>query len=232
MSNHSFARHAPPSRLARPDIDPCSHVVELASRHGFYTQEVHELDGFSHSLQSTTKSMSAHHRDLSPPATMTLPQLPQTPQILVQSPFNQSPGQLTMYPQQMQGSEEFIRSWLTEKTEEDRERQEEETIQESLRLEQRKVEQDMFRPPLSGSIPPHTEKAVISVGELTTLLRDSSLNLTEPTQQVYRPKDELSLVDIILLDDADRKITPVLLNGKSPECSCKLNIVANHGDIC
>jgi hypothetical protein len=141
---------------------------------------------------------------------MTLPQLPQTPQILVQSPFNRSPGQLTMYPQQMRGSEESIRSWLTEKTEEDKERQEEETIQESLRLEQRKVEQDVFRSPLSGSIPPHMEKAVISVEELTTLLRDSSLNLTEPTQQVYRPKDELSLVDIILLNNADRKITPVL----------------------
>jgi hypothetical protein len=54
------------------------------------------------------------------------------------------------------------------------------------------------------------QKGVISMEKLTSLLRDSNLTLTGPTEQVYRPKDEPSMVDIILLDDAESKITPAL----------------------
>ncbi|KAJ0336167.1 hypothetical protein COL154_012014 [Colletotrichum chrysophilum] len=64
-------------------------------------------------------------------------------------------GQLPGPPPQWQGAEDSMRSWLAAKTEEERRRQEEEkTRQESLRLEQRRIEADMLRTSLSGGIPP------------------------------------------------------------------------------
>ncbi|KAH7320138.1 hypothetical protein B0I35DRAFT_229491 [Stachybotrys elegans] len=58
-------------------------------------------------------------------------------------------------PQQWQGAEESMRTWLQTKAEEEKTRQEEErTRQESLRLEQRKVEMEMLRASLGGGIPP------------------------------------------------------------------------------
>lgn len=49
-----------------------------------------------------------------------------------------------------------MRTWLQAKSEEDKRRQEEEkTAQESLRLEQRRIEHDILRTSLSGGIPPH-----------------------------------------------------------------------------
>ncbi|ESZ98828.1 hypothetical protein SBOR_0797 [Sclerotinia borealis F-4128] len=101
-----------------------------------------------------TKSanMSTSHRGL-PPMT-----LPQPPQQVVPASLNQptSSLQLPAPPQQWQGAEESMRSWLQAKAEEDKRKQEEEkTRQEALRLEQRKIEQDMLRTSLAGGIPPY-----------------------------------------------------------------------------
>ncbi|KAK1971382.1 hypothetical protein LZ32DRAFT_439805 [Colletotrichum eremochloae] len=112
--------------------------------------------------------MSAHHRGLPPPAAMTLPQpshsssAPPPPPPPAAQPIGQAPstyshgmGQLPGPPPQWHGAEESMKSWLAAKTEEERRRQEEEkTRQESLRLEQRRIEADMLRTSLNGGIPP------------------------------------------------------------------------------
>ncbi|KAF4861373.1 hypothetical protein CGCSCA1_v014930 [Colletotrichum siamense] len=113
--------------------------------------------------------MSTHHRGLPPPAAMTLPPQPPhstaapppppppAPQPISQPPsaHSHAMGQLPGPPPQWQGAEDSMRSWLAAKTEEERRRQEEEkTRQESLRLEQRRIEADMLRTSLSGGIPP------------------------------------------------------------------------------
>ncbi|KFY40994.1 hypothetical protein V495_05113, partial [Pseudogymnoascus sp. VKM F-4514 (FW-929)] len=74
-----------------------------------------------------------------------------------QSMTQQQPlGQLPAPPQQWHGAEDSMRTWLQAKAEEDKRRQEEEkTAQESLRLEQRRIEHDILRTSLSGGIPPH-----------------------------------------------------------------------------
>ena len=65
-------------------------------------------------------------------------------------------GQLPAAPSQWQGADESMRNWLQAKSEEDRRKQEEEkTHQESLRLEQRKIEQTMLRESLQGGVPPY-----------------------------------------------------------------------------
>jgi len=95
--------------------------------------------------------MSAPHRGLPPPAAMTLPD----PSRVAQS-NSQSFGQMPAPPSQWQGAEDSMRNWLAAKAEEDRRRQEEEkTRQETLRLEQRKIEQAMLRDSMQGGIPPH-----------------------------------------------------------------------------
>ncbi|OTA57309.1 hypothetical protein K449DRAFT_398701 [Hypoxylon sp. EC38] len=119
----------------------------------------------------STRPMSAPHRGLPLPAAMTLPQ-PPPPQAPgpphppapgpplhaqgppIPSPHSQSLGALPAPPQHP-GSEDSMRSWLVAKAEEERRRQEEEkTRQESLRLEQRKLEYDMLRTSLDRGIPP------------------------------------------------------------------------------
>jgi hypothetical protein len=100
--------------------------------------------------------MSTPHRGLPPPAAMTLPQPSQGPPPLSQVPLSQPMGQLPAPPQQWQGADESMRSWLQAKSEEDKRKQEEEkTRQETLRLEQRRIEQDMLRTSLNGNIPPY-----------------------------------------------------------------------------
>ncbi|OCT47235.1 hypothetical protein CLCR_02435 [Cladophialophora carrionii] len=64
-------------------------------------------------------------------------------------------GHLPAPPSQWAGQDESMRSWLHAKAEEDRRKQEEEkTRQEGLRLDQRRIEQDMLRESLQGGIPP------------------------------------------------------------------------------
>ncbi|KAJ0359842.1 hypothetical protein COL26b_014255 [Colletotrichum chrysophilum] len=92
------------------------------------------------------------HSTAAPP-----PPPPPAPQPISQPPSTHSHamGQLPGPPPQWQGAEDSMRSWLAAKTEEERRRQEEEkTRQESLRLEQRRIEADMLRTSLSGGIPP------------------------------------------------------------------------------
>lgn len=114
---------------------------------------------------TTPPSMSTPHRGLPPPAALALPtsqssqsQPAQQPPAPSQSmPQQQQPlGQLPAPPQQWHGAEDSMRTWLQAKAEEDKRRQEEEkTAQESLRLEQRRIEHDILRTSLSGGIPPH-----------------------------------------------------------------------------
>lgn len=115
------------------------------------------------------KPMSAPHRGLPPPAAMTLaqpppphgPPHPPTPSSVLQaqappapSPLSQALGPLPP-PPQWQGSEDSMRNWLLAKAEEEKRRQEEEkTRQESLRLEQRRIEHDILRTSLERGIPP------------------------------------------------------------------------------
>ena len=97
------------------------------------------------------RRMSTPHRGLPPPAAMTLPN-PDRGQPSTNLPL----GQLPAAPSQWQGADESMRNWLQAKSEEDRRRQEEEkTHQESLRLEQRKIEQTMLRESLQGGVPPY-----------------------------------------------------------------------------
>ncbi|KAK8039188.1 hypothetical protein PG993_007599 [Apiospora rasikravindrae] len=92
------------------------------------------------------------------------PGLPQAPGPSLHSQGPPPPAQSQMLgtlpaPPQWQGqgpgADESMRSWLMAKTEEERRRQEEEkTRQETLRLEQRRLEHDMLRTSLDRGIPP------------------------------------------------------------------------------
>nr|CEG03866.1 unnamed protein product [Fusarium acuminatum CS5907] len=117
--------------------------------------------------------MPAPQCSLPPLATMTLPPQ-QPPTAIPPSPTHHTPlpcllppsltqshqrrdswSQLPDPPQRWRGAEESIRDWLQTSIEEDKRRQaEERTRQESLRLEQRKVEMDMLCTSLQGGIPP------------------------------------------------------------------------------
>ncbi|KAF1840252.1 uncharacterized protein K460DRAFT_205532 [Cucurbitaria berberidis CBS 394.84] len=95
--------------------------------------------------------MGTPHRGLPPPSAMTLPDPGRGP-----PPIQSALGSLPPAPSQWQGAEDGMKNWLAAKTEEERRRQEEEkTRQESLRLEQRKIEQSMLRESMQGGIPPH-----------------------------------------------------------------------------
>lgn len=83
-----------------------------------------------------------------------------------------------------------------------------ETRQESLGLEHSTVKQEMSQTSLSGPNTPHTKEDMISIDNLTALLRDSGLNLTASVDQVYCPKNEPSLVDIMLIDGPEIIISP------------------------
>ncbi|KAI1112746.1 hypothetical protein F5Y14DRAFT_452744 [Nemania sp. NC0429] len=106
------------------------------------------------------KPMSAPHRGLPPPAAMTLAQPPAPSSVLqAQAPPAPSPHSQALAPlpppPQWQGSEDSMRNWLLAKAEEEKRRQEEEkTRQESLRLEQRRIEHDILRTSLERGIPP------------------------------------------------------------------------------
>ncbi|RYO86570.1 hypothetical protein DL766_003435 [Monosporascus sp. MC13-8B] len=117
----------------------------------------------------SVKPMTAPHRGLPLPAAMSLSQPPPAPgqahqsapgpSLHSQAPpappaHSQNLGALPA-PPQWQGSEDSMKTWLIAKAEEERRRQEEEkTRQESLRLEQRKIEHDMLRTSLDRGIPP------------------------------------------------------------------------------
>lgn len=99
--------------------------------------------------------MNNTHRGLPPlstglPGSLSLPP-PERSHSTAQPPL----GHLPAPPSQWAGQDESMRSWLHAKAEEDRRKQEEEkTRQEGLRLDQRRIEQDMLRESLQGGIPP------------------------------------------------------------------------------
>ena len=104
--------------------------------------------------------MSTPHRGLPPPSAMD--RLDRMDRVLPQPQPDRAPpannltlGQLPGAPSQWTGQDDSMRSWLSAKSEEDRRKQEEEkTRQEGLRLEQRKIEQNMLQESLRGGIPP------------------------------------------------------------------------------
>lgn len=94
--------------------------------------------------------MNNSHRGLPLPAALSLP-----PPDRVHSAAPPPLGHLPAPPSQWTGQDESMRSWLHAKAEEDRRKQEEEkTRQEGLRLDQRRIEQNMLRESLQGGIPP------------------------------------------------------------------------------
>lgn len=100
---------------------------------------------------SSSFTMGTPHRGLPPPSAMTLPD-PGRGQSSLPTPL----GALPPAPSQWQGAEDGMKNWLATKAEEERRRQEEEkTRQESLKLEQRKIEQSMLRESMQGGVPPH-----------------------------------------------------------------------------
>ncbi|KAL2863631.1 uncharacterized protein BJX67DRAFT_239792 [Aspergillus lucknowensis] len=87
------------------------------------------------------------------PSSLTLPPPDVGFATMAHTPTNQ---QLPPPPAQWQSSDDAMHHWLRAKAEEDRRKQEEEkTRQETLRLEQRRVEQSMLRDSLMAGIPPH-----------------------------------------------------------------------------
>ncbi|KAL9602698.1 MAG: hypothetical protein Q9219_001688 [cf. Caloplaca sp. 3 TL-2023] len=97
---------------------------------------------------SPRRRMGTPHRGLPPPSAMTLPNPERGPP--------SSLGQLPPAPTQWHGAEEHMRAWLQTKSEEERRRQEEQkTHQETLKLEQRKIEQAILHESLQGGIPPY-----------------------------------------------------------------------------
>ena len=104
--------------------------------------------------------MSTPHRGLPPPAAMTLP-LPQSSShirdpVRESTALVQTSGGLPPPPDRYAGGEELYRDWLHAKAEVDKRGQEEErTKQETLRLEQRRIEESMLHTSLRGGIPPY-----------------------------------------------------------------------------
>lgn len=155
-SFHAYSPPTPPSSSSRysPTVAATGHSLPpLAGT---------DSSPLAPSSQPAAPSMSNTHRGLPPPAAMTLPQPPAQqqppppPPLAQPAPLATSIGPLPAPPPQWQGAEESMRNWLMAKAEEEKRRQEEEkTRQEALRLEQRKIEQDMLRTSLSGGIPPY-----------------------------------------------------------------------------
>lgn len=134
--SHDFRSPLTSSRLS-PKLDP----VRTTSRPAGFTEP-----------------MSTHHRGLPPPAGMTL-QDPARPPVPPQVPTNLSHPLAALPDQpryQTSTDQEPMRNWLATKAEEEKRRQEEErTRQQSLKLEQRRIEHAMLQDSLHGQIPPH-----------------------------------------------------------------------------
>ena len=146
---------------------------------------------------SEPRRMSTPHRGLPPPSVMerSLP-LPDRAQAPSSFALATLPGALPAAPPGWQGHDESMRSWLSAKSEEDRRRQEEEkTRQEDLRLQQRRIEQNMLQESLRGHIPPHLIPVIFaSIGgsNIANLGVDyaqqymASLQLNQQQQQIQQ----------------------------------------------
>lgn len=130
------------------DIKPPHDYSSYKYNHSRYSppESPRNLPSFLHASEG---SMNHTHRGLPAPLGMNL------------GPSDRgqtgppSLGNLPAPPSQWAGQDESMRNWLQAKAEEDKRRQEEErTKQETLRLDQRKIEQNMLRDSLNGGIPP------------------------------------------------------------------------------
>lgn len=125
--------------------------------------------------------MDNSRRGLPPPPAMSLAPEPGLPAV----------SQLPPPPPQWHNSEESMRQWLQAKAEEDRRRQEEErTRQESLRLEQRKIEQSMLRDSLQAGVPPHMVPLIfagLGGGNLPRATVDTIQQLVDQTSTQSQP---------------------------------------------
>jgi hypothetical protein len=104
------------------------------------------------SLQAgVPEKMGTPHRGLPPPSAMTLPDPGRAIPPPLSNPFVGMPEP----PRQWQGAEEAMGRWLLTKAEEEKRKQEEErTRQESLKLEQRRIEQTILLDALRSGVPP------------------------------------------------------------------------------
>ncbi|OAX84373.1 hypothetical protein ACJ72_01265 [Emergomyces africanus] len=99
------------------------------------------------------KAMDSSNRNL-PSMSMTL--APPERGLRAMAPMSTSMSHLPAPPSQWQNTDEAMRQWLQTKAEEDRRKQEEErTLQEGYRLDQRKIEQSMLRESLKAGVPPY-----------------------------------------------------------------------------
>ncbi|KAL5340084.1 hypothetical protein BJX70DRAFT_362116 [Aspergillus crustosus] len=123
-----------------------------------------------------TSSMDSSRGGLPRPSTLTLP----PPDVgFATTSSNTATQQLPPPPSQWQNSDDAMHHWLRAKAEEDRRKQEEEkTRQETLRLEQRRVEQSMLRDSLTGGVPPHIIPLIFA-GLCQTGLPQPVLELTQ-----------------------------------------------------
>ncbi|ORY15973.1 hypothetical protein BCR34DRAFT_143782 [Clohesyomyces aquaticus] len=154
-----------------------------------------KLNGGSLPSLPASSVMGTPHRGLPPPAAMTLPDPGRGP-----PPMPHQSGSLPPAPSHWQGAEESMKNWLVAKAEEDRRKQEEEkTRQEGLRLEQRKIEQDMLRESMRGGIPPQLVPMIfagIGGGNLANMsvdwLQQYVSQFQTAQQQVQQPQQQPS----------------------------------------
>ena len=132
--------------------DPYAYSPVQRSPSSYYATPPKSASSLPPLPDSRPREMSTPHRGLPPPSAMerSLPLPERAP------PTNaHSLGALPQAPTQWHGQDESMRSWLQAKSEEDRRKQEEEkSRQEGLKLEQRKIEQNMLQESLRGGIPP------------------------------------------------------------------------------
>ncbi|EAS32387.3 uncharacterized protein CIMG_03411 [Coccidioides immitis RS] len=139
ISHESVPRPASPPYQNPPSAASTPRTSKISSK---YTARYEQMTPAPASHEHASETA---HRNLPPPMTMSLPTINQMPNSAAQ-----------LHPSQWQHSEESLRLWLPVKVEEDRRKQEEErTRQESLKLDQRKIEQAMLRDSLQAGVPPY-----------------------------------------------------------------------------
>ena len=146
--------------------------------------------------------MSTPHRGLPPPSVMerNLP-LPERAQPTNNLTLSSLPSaSLPTAPTSWQGQEEYMRAWLSARSEEDRRKQEEEkTRQEDLRLQQRRVEQNILQESIRGNVPPQMIPMIfasIGGGNVSNLGVDyaqqymASLHLSQQQAQIQQQQQQ------------------------------------------
>ncbi|KAF1937953.1 hypothetical protein EJ02DRAFT_411375 [Clathrospora elynae] len=175
------------SNPVKSDFEFKPHAYSPAFKSPSAARYAESLRGGLSSSQAANSShtMGTPHRGLPPPSAMTLPDPGRGP-----PPMSSSLGQLPPAPSQWQGAEDGMKNWLAAKAEEERRRQEEEkTRQETLRLEQRKVEQSMLRESMQGGVPPHLVPIIfagIGGGNLANISAEWIQQYTTQVQAVHQ----------------------------------------------